>query len=742
MNNKYRRNIIRVNTDTRKAIGLTSVMMLLVCAVVWPEVLVDPNGWMMTVQGDGLKNYFTPAWYVKHGSGLTFEGYNYPFGEHVVFTDNQPLLSSLLSAINQVLPIEDYTVGIINSLMFLNLILCSILLVIIQRRLNINWIWAAIAAVFLTIVSPHLSRMYGQMAMSYCALIPWVWLLVLNIYEQRKTTLNVIVLFLTLVFSAYIHMYPALICVSFVLAFSAVMFILDRSAFKHCVALFCVGLSSVIITKLGVDLTDSVTDRMEMPPGFLEHYATPISLLFGYKGFPFNELKAALNPHANFNFEQHVFLGLVPVLTVPFLLIKFLSRIFKKQIVAAFRVSRYPAMRVSLLSAGFVLLFSFAVPFKPFGLEWLADYTGSLRHFRVLGRFAWVFYFVFGVFVSSQLYDFTRALSKRGYKKVSLLFITCIVLLCTADSIREVNVMYAVGPVSNHFQAAELIQNIKQNPIDFTQFDAIVPYPLFHIGSEYFPFYPEDHTRELFALSYQTGLPLAGTMSARTSLSQTQSTYNFIKENEFQQLDFLDNIPESDSVFLILVDSQQAKAPRFIEGRDPFQIYEPYHLYSVTKDEIKSFLQRESQQAIEEATRNIELNTSQNRSLFFQDTIRQNEANVIFEFVGSDYTPVKNQLEFSAWFYLKENASGLPWMWIEEYDSNGNKLSQQTRPHSHLIDRRIRQSIDFTVFPDRKYIIRAGKNTEPITDVLFRKRYQNFYSKRGSVFYKNTVPIH
>src|SRR4051812_35207730 len=55
------------------------------------------NEVLVSTSGDGIKNYFTFIYHAKNDPGiLNFEGMNYPFGEHIVYTDCQPILSTLL----------------------------------------------------------------------------------------------------------------------------------------------------------------------------------------------------------------------------------------------------------------------------------------------------------------------------------------------------------------------------------------------------------------------------------------------------------------------------------------------------------------------------------------------------------------------------------------------------------------------------------------------------------------------
>src|SRR5688500_1999717 len=93
---------------------------LIIYMVYFPQVLLSLNSVMSNNQEDALKNYYTFVYHIKNDPrALHFEGMNYPFGEHVVYTDCQPILTFIL----RMLPItHPYLVGILHGLIFLSLI--------------------------------------------------------------------------------------------------------------------------------------------------------------------------------------------------------------------------------------------------------------------------------------------------------------------------------------------------------------------------------------------------------------------------------------------------------------------------------------------------------------------------------------------------------------------------------------------------------------------------------------------
>ena len=83
---------------------LMPLYLLLFLAVAWALYGSQFQRWsLFSIPGsgeDGAKNYYTVAYHIQHDSTLWwFEGMNYREGEHVIYTDNQPLISNLLKAV-------------------------------------------------------------------------------------------------------------------------------------------------------------------------------------------------------------------------------------------------------------------------------------------------------------------------------------------------------------------------------------------------------------------------------------------------------------------------------------------------------------------------------------------------------------------------------------------------------------------------------------------------------------------
>ena len=117
-----------------------------------------PSCFLFVDSADGLKNYFTSAYYVKHDKlGIWSQGMNYPYGEHVVYTDNQPIVSAIFKALDSIVPMAPHVIGSINMLMILSLLFTAIVLYCIMRNFGLPRWYAALLSVPITLLSPQIA---------------------------------------------------------------------------------------------------------------------------------------------------------------------------------------------------------------------------------------------------------------------------------------------------------------------------------------------------------------------------------------------------------------------------------------------------------------------------------------------------------------------------------------------------------------------------------------------------------
>src|SRR4051812_1982178 len=68
-----------------------------IVAITFSWILTDPGHFVPGISGDSAKNMLAYLYHILYDKGIWFTGMNYPYGEHIVYMDGQPLLSVPLS---------------------------------------------------------------------------------------------------------------------------------------------------------------------------------------------------------------------------------------------------------------------------------------------------------------------------------------------------------------------------------------------------------------------------------------------------------------------------------------------------------------------------------------------------------------------------------------------------------------------------------------------------------------------
>src|SRR6187551_3104025 len=93
----------------------------------FPKIFACPACYLYEFSGDGLKNYYTLDYYVHHDKGWHFSGMNYPYGENIIYTDNQPVLAMFLGWIHRhVVDMDHHVIGTLNMLLLISIYLAVI----------------------------------------------------------------------------------------------------------------------------------------------------------------------------------------------------------------------------------------------------------------------------------------------------------------------------------------------------------------------------------------------------------------------------------------------------------------------------------------------------------------------------------------------------------------------------------------------------------------------------------------
>lgn len=530
------------------------------------KFLDAPNHYMLDTGVDGLKNYFNPMFYLKYDSGTHFSGMNYPYGEHLVFTDGQPLITWILKGGERMgLEVADHLPGIFNLLMFASIWLGMLLLFGIGRFFQLPSWYAMCVGIIIGALAPQLHRLAGHYALAYACILPACWLMLLHLFSPsvKHRWKNVVGLLLLGIAASMIHVYYVMITGVFILSYHLIASLpYWRKDWKRVGGTLMQGLLlagiPVLIFKAMLSFTDTVIDRPTHPYGFFDHLAYWEGVFFPEMG-PiwdfwnyFADIKRVVN-------EGYAYVGLAGLLVAVFTLFRWGRWISQRRPYRIFSPALPGQLNKSFWAGCLVLLFAMGIPFV-WSLEFLLDVLGPLKQFRSLGRFAWVFYYTFSMYSAVYFFLVFRRI-KMGSRAIMAFWTLGLVLLFWWGeawihmSHRRERILQ--WEHTNWLREARVDYPswLEEAGQDEDDFQAILPVPAFFIGSEKLYTERVDYfsTRHAMLAAYQTGLPIASGLLSRTSLSQSLRLAQLLS-NDYLEKEILQEFPNRKPLLVIGVD--------------------------------------------------------------------------------------------------------------------------------------------------------------------------------------------
>lgn len=520
-----------------KKFSLSLVILILLSfgfiATFYGSILKNPNKQFLKDNNDGLKNYFTYAFYIKQDkSDANFEGMNYPYGESVLYTDGHPLLAYSLKLLSNIFPgIESYSIGILNSLLLASLILTSIFLFLLFCQLKIDYSLAVLSAFSIMVLSPQIFRFGGHYALAYMCFIP-INLYLLMLFEKEKSN-GIILILITLVniVGLFTHAYLGMIVTGFTLAYLIVKIIYEfknwGKYFKQYLGLFASVIVPIIIFILFLKFSDAHIGRTTNAGNLLKHSVSLYTVFLSYfhPSYPFFKDLFSIQ---EYHWEDISFIGFAGDIVVITVIILFLISLVKRKLILFKNlVFGNKFLTIALPASILLLIFSMDYPFK-WGMEDLLELKmfELIKNFRANGRFAWSFYFVFSiwaVYMVNKLQLFLREKNLK-YLAIALIIIYPTSLFVDGYYYHDI-VSKQVNDNPNLFRADQLDKELRIaiNNIPEDKYQAIIPLPYFHTGSGNFR---NKSKPEIFQLalvsSYHTEIPLMASRLTRVSIDESK----------------------------------------------------------------------------------------------------------------------------------------------------------------------------------------------------------------------------
>jgi hypothetical protein len=562
---------------------------ILVTCILFKGIIFNLNSKYFSQNGDGLKAYYCALYHAKYDDTLRhFNGMNYPWGESMSFTDGQPPLTNAVRLIDHYLfPCADKMVGIFNFMMIFSIFLSSIFLFLIFRKFKMPDWYATLLAVGITLLSPQMGRLAGHFSLSWGFWIPLLIYLMVLIFEQKAWWKSALFGVVTL-FASLMHMYFFLFSVALVGIYFLewLFFHFDKKQLWQMVVHFTVMVIIPFVLLQYLMLDDQV-DRTMHPYGFFAYRGYPGSVFL-----PINKwyVPFIMNFHfvRKYDWEALAYIGAVASIGFWILFGRYIANLFKRtKRKGSFTGDR--KLDILFWASFLVLLFAFGVPFV-FGFDKLRNSIGFLSQLRAIGRFSWLFYYVINLIVWIKIYDYFSLIKKRNVGFSAIILFLGILGFEAYDYSKG-----CVGCLNNEVPQMNDLKNQMEdnkwvNEIDANKYQAIMPIPYFHIGSESSWIDVRcDIAKQMYIASLKTGLPCNGVMLGRTSLSQTYKNIELSK-TPWNKYRVLDEYPNNKPLLLVVAKCNDLNADekRLVENASFIRQTPNFDLYEMSIDSLRS----------------------------------------------------------------------------------------------------------------------------------------------------------
>lgn len=520
--------------EGRRYTALSYIFFLLCVIYLFQDTFFIPHKILYSITTDGIKNVFTYLYHVKYGQGTHFTGMNYPFGEHVLYTDNQPIVSMLLAWLDKYfhfsLPV---LLGIFHSLMPLAFFIGMIYFHKILLDFGIRPLLATFLAGVILVMAPQAFRIPGHYALSYACFIPMLFYWSLKYHNEQSIKPLFKILFLCLIFSL-LHLYYMIIALMWAVGYIVAILVVTKGSVKEKANNAGAFSASVFLAAavifIFIRITDPVRDRPIIPYGgsvdkpLKELFTTITSPL--WQGMQQSGLLDSSDIKQDTNDP-----GYIPVSVVVLMIIGMClwinAKVKKKEVPIRFK-------SVWLIIGIVTLLYAIGIH-RLWELPLLKRILAPLRQFRSTDRLSWIFYFISSVYAVVVLqYVFTTLIKNRK----NVFAYTSLILILGLWTIEANGYVISLKKRSgawltnyDHFFLTK-IQSwqdfLKQRKLKGTDFQAILSLPFIDVGSEKL-WIPEQSDLSI-AYAYRAALPLhlpiMDINMSRTSWSQSfdQST--------------------------------------------------------------------------------------------------------------------------------------------------------------------------------------------------------------------------
>ncbi len=771
--------------------GLIATL-LVAAAFIWiqhSKWISDPNRFMLGSSADGLKNYMASVWHIQRDSDYVhYSGMNYPKGEHVLFTDNQPIFcSAIIWWSRHVSDVRANAVGIINSLQWISLLLACGVLFVLLRKLHLPVWYAGLAALAILFLSPQYQRFDEHFALSHAWVLPMLLLLLCRYEERFSRRYQSLSIGILLVVASQIHFYYFGLAALFLGFYTFYHLVLDpswgniRRRMSHLVVMLILPF---VFINIWLHWSDFSIDRPANPYGFTTYMGHWEGIFLPYEYFSLHKfIDQHIIPIRKIEFESKAYVGLAAFFFFLWMVALWMRKywgaiksIFRKKDsnpiesprlfpkdwndAAYHRVHRRYLYGI-LMSSLFLVFFACGIPYAIPGLEWTLDLMGPLKQFRGLGRFTWAFYYIINIVMFYTIWNAAmrfKGIKNGKYTSLKWLFVALPLLVMGAEAwVYQRHEKPHAGSNETLKEVSAASPDHWVNKVDFKKYQALLPLPYYHIGSENVWLEFEGFFfQRVQTTAVLTGVPDMGVNMSRTSIGQMLRSTQLLYE-PCENPAILDDLPDNRPLALMILpdkfEEMKANHPHLLEKAHPAYESTRMKVMTLHPDSIKSWRRARVEQIKNEGIQNGNTTNPKVIALHYDDqpeTLHPFQKGGFTANMGDSthlvsYQPNGKEVRLSFWIYAHDDLALTHELITTEYQ-NKVVLSRKSVALRHHIKSIVRdwaliEVVMMPTLPDTElgfHLHKKGVNKPFLMDeLLIRPTEVNYYWNQGKFIVKN-----
>lgn len=536
---KMRRESPLRSAHTRLGLAGALIVGALLLWLAHRDWLPHANETLLGTSPDCFKNYSTSIYHIRHDSLFAeYRGMNYPMGEHVLFTDNQPLLTELLKFYHErIRSIEGREIGILNIILLLSQLLGVAVYYLLLRRLHVGAWYAAAVSLGVIFLSPQYNRINAHFGLSHPWIIPLLLLLLCRYEESYNRRYQSILIGLLTIVAAQFHFYYLALIGLFTSLYMLTQWLRRpglRNARTRLIHLMIMVAIPCAILNFWVHWTHYSTLRPQHVKGIGDYIGYLDATFLPYKGMPLHDwISRVFTPIAQRDYESWAYVGVVGFLFTIWALFSGFRIFAHNWEGKAYQRIHGNYLRSLFIASILLTAYALGVPYAIKGLEWTLEYMGPLKQFRSQGRFVWAFYYIINLLAFYAIWHWYKKLrkNKRTVIRAASWVVLLLPLLTLAYEATLFQQLRNKEPRWRNLFNPETLNREEDQwlyKFDFSRYQALYPAPYYHAGSECFNFGMDyNNFTRMQSASVMHGIPDIGSFLSRTPLDHTLYSAQF-----------------------------------------------------------------------------------------------------------------------------------------------------------------------------------------------------------------------